>query len=74
MYYLKGDVDFKELSDLGFEDLKVCFRKDTIAGGEIYISKGNRAITRLHPYSTREVPTKQEIKELIDKDLVREVK
>ena len=42
-------------------------------GGEIYIDKETRKITRIHPYSLREEPYEHEVSDLGKADLVEKV-
>ncbi len=73
MLKIKDNVNLKELEKFGFDDFGVCYKTYGGLGEQYFIDKGNRKITRLHPYSLREEPTIDEIHELIEAGLVEKV-
>lgn len=77
MLKIKDDIPLEELEKFDYNDLGVCYKKYgnyALAGIQIIISKTTRVITRLHPYSLREEPTKAEIQDLVDAGLVEKVR
>jgi len=74
MLKIKDNVDLKELEKFNFRDIGSCYKRPFLFGGEIYIDKQTRKITRLHPYSVREIPNDEEIQDLTKAGLVEKVK
>ena len=70
MLKIREDVDLKELEKFGFDDFGVCYKRYGTLGEHYFINKGTRTIKRIHPYSLREEPTKNEIYDLIKANLV----
>ena len=66
MLRIKEGIDLKELEKYGYDDFGVCYKKYGLWGEQFFINKGTREITRIHPYSLREEPTKNEIADLAD--------
>lgn len=73
MLKIKDNVDLKELEKFRFREIGNCYKSPFLFSGEIYINKETREITRLHPYSSREMPNNEEIQDLIKADLVEKV-
>jgi len=67
---IKKNIDLKILEKFGYEDMGVCYRKYGYLKEQYYINKKTREIKRLHPYSFREIPTFDEILDLVQADLV----
>lgn len=70
MLKIRDDVDLKELEKYNFLDIGSCYKRFFLFGGEIYINKQTRDITRFHSYSLRETPNEEEIQDLIKANLV----
>jgi len=73
MLKIKDNVGLKELEKFRFRDIGVYYKRPFLFGGEIYINKETRKITRMHPYSLREEPNEDEIRDLIKANLVEKV-
>ena len=54
-------------------NLVIVIKDHFLFSGEIYINKETKEITRLHPYSVREIPNDEEIQDLIQAGLVEKV-
>ena len=67
---IKDNFDLKELEKFDYQDLGVCYKKYGEFGVQYFINKATREIKRLHPYSTREIPTSDEVYDLIKADIV----
>lgn len=55
---------------MGLMIFGVCYKRYGNLGEQYFVNKGTREITRIHPYSLREVPNKDEIYDLIKADIV----
>lgn len=73
MLKIKDNVDLKELEKYGFSDKGDSYMRTSFLYGSIFVEKDTKEITRLHPYDLRTIPTKNEIQDLIDADLVKEL-
>lgn len=65
MLRIKKEVDLKELEKFGYFDYGESYMKVGINNARYFINKNTREITRLHPYSLREIPTENEMSDLI---------
>ena len=74
MLKIKDNIDLKELEKFGYLDMGNCYQKYVVWGNRIFIDKETRKITRVHPYSLREEPIKEEIFDLIRAKLVEKVR
>lgn len=73
MLKIKDNVDLKELEKFGYLNMGNCYQRYDNWGVQMFIDKQTREITRLHPYSTKNIPTNDEIKDLIQSGLVEKV-
>ena len=71
-FKIKDNINLQRLEEFGYDDFGVCYKKYGGLGEQYFINKATRKITRIHPYSLREIPTKDEIYDLIQADLVLE--
>ncbi|CDE11087.1 unknown [Clostridium sp. CAG:354] len=73
MLRIKKEVDLKELEKFGYFDYGESYMKVGINNERYFINKNTREITRLHPYSLREIPTENEMSDLITAGYVEKV-
>lgn len=73
MLKIKDNVDLKELEKFNYLDMGNCYQKYEDFGVQIFVDKQTREITRVHPYSLRNIPNKDEITDLIQAGLVEKV-
>lgn len=73
MLKIKESINLAELEKFDYDDFGVCYKKYGGLGEQYFINKRTREITRIHPYSFREIPTEDEIFDLVQAGLIEKV-